>query len=97
MAEIKQEVNEKGHQSFNIYEDDVEMGEMTFGIKGNEMTVYHTLVMPEARGLGFAKQLLEHLVGYAREHGLMVVAKCPYVRKEFGEDEGKYGDVWKKS
>lgn len=96
MAEIKQEVNEKGHQSFTIYEGDVQMGEMSFGVEVNELTVYHTLVMPEARGFGYAKELLDHMVSYAREHGLKVVAKCPYVKKEFGEDEAKYGDVWKR-
>ena len=56
MAEIKQEVDAKGHESFNIYEGDVKMGEMSFGVNGNEMTVYHTLVQPESRGLGFARQ-----------------------------------------
>lgn len=94
MATIKTLLDERGNGSFKLYEGTIELGEMTVGIDDDKLTVYHTRVVPEEEGKGYAKQLLNALVDYARAHHLQVVPLCPYVHTQFQHHPEQYADLW---
>lgn len=94
MITVKTELNELGHGAFKLYEDGVERGLMTVGIKDGRMAVFHTEVSPESEGKGYAKELLNAMVAYARKHQLGVIALCPYVRRQFERHPDDYADIW---
>lgn len=95
MEEIKLNLDEKHHGHFYIKVNDEQIAEMKIGISGNDLTVYHTEVLPKAEGRGLAKKLLSAMVGYARKNGLKVIALCPYVFAQFKRHPEEYADVWK--
>jgi predicted GNAT family acetyltransferase len=94
MTEIKLELNERKHGAFNLYEDGIRIGEMVVSISGPALTVYHTEVDQAQEGKGFARQLLEKMVAYARENGLKVIPLCPYVHAQFRHHPEAYTDIW---
>lgn len=96
MEEIKLDLNTKGHGHFNILDNKKLLGKMEIGISGNDLTVYHTEVLPEAEGKGLAKKLLKAMVDYARKNNLKVIPLCPYVFAQFKRHSDEYSDVWKK-
>ncbi len=96
MTNIKLELNDKGHGAFNLYEAGNKIGEMVISVVGNELTVYHTQVVSEAEGKGYAKQLLDTMVDYVRAHKLTVIPLCPYVLAQFKRHPDTYTDVWNK-
>ena len=96
MENVKLELNEKGHGHFYIANDEETIAEITIGISGNDLTVYHTEVLPKAEGKGLAKELLKSMVDYARKHHLKVTALCPYVFAQFKRHPEEYEDIWKK-
>ncbi|MDQ1161531.1 putative GNAT family acetyltransferase [Chryseobacterium sp. SORGH_AS 447] len=79
-----------------LFSDDKKAGKMDISVIGDKLTVYHTEVSEEFEGRGFAKILLEKLVGYAREHHLKIVPLCPYVHAQFKRRPDEYSDVWLK-
>lgn len=95
MDEVLLNLNEKGHGHFYINENDQQVAEMKIGISGNDLTVYHTEVLPKAEGKGLAKILLSAMVDYARKNELKVIALCPYVFAQFKRHPEEYGDIWK--
>ena len=95
MEEIKLNLDEKRHGHFYIKANDEQIAEMKIGISGNDLTVYHTEVLPKAEGRGLAKKLLLAMVDYARKNGLKVIALCPYVFAQFKRHPEEYADVWK--
>lgn len=44
------------------------------------LDLQHTEVPPSGRGSGIADDLIRAALSYAREHGMRVMASCPYVR-----------------
>lgn len=79
-----------------LFSDDKKAGKIDISVIGDKLTVYHTEVSEEFEGRGFAKILLEKLVGYAREHHLKIVPLCPYVHAQFKRRPDEYSDVWLK-
>lgn len=53
---------------------------VTFTRDEGRITFHHTFVPPELEGRGIAGRLAKHALDYAREAGLAVVPRCPYVR-----------------
>ncbi|MDJ1484512.1 GNAT family N-acetyltransferase [Cytophagaceae bacterium YF14B1] len=96
MAEIKLELNERKHGSFNLYDEGKKIGEMVISISGTNLTVYHTEVDPEESGKGYAKQLLDTMVTYVRDNNLQVIPLCPYVHAQFKRHPEEYADIWNK-
>jgi predicted GNAT family acetyltransferase len=96
MEEVKLSLNNYGRGFFRIFEGTEELGKMEIGISGSNLTVYHTEVLPKAEGRGLAKQLLNAMVSYAREHHLMVTPMCPYVHAQFKRHPDEYADIWNK-
>ncbi len=95
MENVKLGLDENGHGHFHINENNEQLGEMVIGISGNELTVYHTEVLPKPEAKGLAKQLLKSMVDYAREKKLKVIALCPYVFAQFKRHPDEYEDIWK--
>jgi predicted GNAT family acetyltransferase len=53
---------------------------VTFSREGDQIAFLHTLVPPAIEGRGIAGQLARHGLEYARENGLRVLPRCPYIR-----------------
>jgi len=96
MAEVKINIQENEPSSFDLYDEDGKVGEMVFDIQGKDLTVYHTEVSPKKEGLGYAKLLLDAMVGYVRKNNLKVIPLCPYVHLQFKRHEELYQDIWNK-
>ena len=52
----------------------------------------HTFVIPELRGTGVAKQLLDRSAKFARENSYKMEAVCSYVVSAFNESD-EYEDL----
>jgi uncharacterized protein len=63
------------------FEVDAEGGVAVLDFKRDADTIVlnHTEVPPESRGGGIASRLARHALDYAREQGLTVVPRCPFV------------------
>lgn len=94
MEDIQLKLNEKGKGGFYVLEGQEQLGEMAIGISGNDLTVYHTEVVPKAEGRGLAKKLLDTMLAYAREYQLKVIPLCPYVHAQFRRHPETYADIW---
>lgn len=94
MEVVQLALDEKKYGRFFIKENDEQIAEMQIGISGNDLTVYHTEVLPQAEGKGLAKMLFLDMVDYARQHQLKVIALCPYVLAQFKRHPDEYADVW---
>ena len=81
MAEIKHQNNEK-NGVFEIYEDGVKVGEMTYTWAGTDKFIIdHTGVDEAFNGKGYAKQLIYAGVEYAREKGIKIRPLCSFAKK----------------
>ena len=96
MSDIQLKLDSRGRGAFYIEENNVKIGEMVVGISGTALTVYHTEVNPEMEGNGYAKQMLDKMVAYARENKLQVIPLCEYVHAQFKRHPAEYEDIWKK-
>jgi len=94
--DVKLKLNEEGHGAFYIMDDTQQMGEMVVSVTGNNLTVYHTEVSPQAEGKGFAKKMLDAMTDYARKNNLKVIPLCPYVHAQFKRHPQQYADIWNK-
>ena len=79
--EIKHDEGKKG--TFYIDEEGGErLAELQYFHSGaSELNIYHTEVDDKLAGQGVGKRLVTEAVEYARDHGLRVVATCPFARK----------------
>ena len=81
MTEIKHHNNEK-NGVFEIYEDGVKAGEMTYTWAGTDKFIIdHTGVDEAFNGKGYAKQLIYAGVEYAREKGIKIIPLCSFAKK----------------
>lgn len=94
MEDIKLTLNDKGRGAFTIEEGNEQPGEMVIGIAGENLTVYHTEVSPEAEGKGYAKKLLTAMVAHARTNNLKVIPLCSFVHAQFKRRPDEYADIW---
>ncbi|KAA9040942.1 N-acetyltransferase [Ginsengibacter hankyongi] len=95
MDDVELNLNKNGSGYFYINEGEHKIAEMTIDVSGNELTVYHTEVLPKAEGRGLAKKLLTSMADYARKSDLKVIALCPYVHAQFSLHPDEYSDIWK--
>lgn len=94
MENTKVVFNDNGYGEVQLFSNDIKAGEMVISINHAKLVVYHTEVRPEYEGQGFAKLLLDQLVGYARENGLKIIPLCPYVYAQFRRHATLYADIW---
>lgn len=95
MADVRLNLNEQNRGAFSVTDDGEQVGEMVIRIRDNALTVYHAEVSPEVEGKGYAKEMLNAMVNYARGHHLHVIPLCPFVHAQFKEHPDEYADVWK--
>jgi uncharacterized protein len=94
MKEIQLKLDDSGRGAFVIQDSAETLARMEIAISGGSMTVYHTEVSDQLKGLGVASQLLSRMVDYARENKLAVIPLCPYVRAQFKRHPEQYSDIW---
>jgi len=97
MGNVKLELDENGRGHFYMLDGEEQIAEMEVSISGNNLTVYHTEVLPKAEGKGLAKKLLTTMVDHARKNALKVIPLCPYVNAQFKRHPEEYVDVWNKN
>lgn len=97
MERLKIILKEGNTGEIQLFSGEVRAGKMDIAIKESILTVYHTEVDEAFSGKGFAKLLLEKLVGYARENNLKIIPLCPYVFAQFKRHPAEYLDVWQQS
>lgn len=73
---------------FFIEQQQKKLAEITYqGHDSSTIIADHTWVDDSLRGQGVAQQLLQALVGFAREHQLKIIATCSYVEVMFKRDK----------
>lgn len=55
--------------------------ELLYKINRNIMSIYHTFVPDEDRGMGIAEKLANEAFGYAIKNKLQVSPDCPYIKR----------------
>lgn len=77
-----------------INENGEELGYLKFTKLTDEkvLTADSTFVDPSLRGQGIAKQLVDHLVAYAKQEDFKIRPVCSYVVKLFEVDDS-YQDI----
>ena len=88
------ELDERGHGSFILNDDQEKIGEMVVAVTETRLTVYHTEINPEYEGKGLSRLLLEAMVEHARKSKLMVIPLCVYVHTQFKRHPDQYNDIW---
>jgi predicted GNAT family acetyltransferase len=93
---VELQLNNHNQGAFKVHGDVGQFGEMQVAINPKNIIVFHTEVSEAAEGKGFAKQLLNAMVEYARQHKLKVIALCPYTNAQFTKHPELYNDIWEK-
>lgn len=52
---------------------------LDYQIADGHMTITHTYVPPEMRGMGIAAKLADAALGFAENSGLKVIPQCSYI------------------
>lgn len=80
-------VEDAGRGGFVVDQDGERIAEMTYTRAGeHRIIVDHTWVDDRLRGTGTARRLLDSLVAWARQAGLLVIPLCPYAKAQFDKD-----------
>jgi uncharacterized protein len=72
MDDVKLNLDANGRGEFYISNEDKEKAKMMIDITGDDLTAFHTKVLPEYEGKGLAKKLVDTMVDYARKNHLKV-------------------------
>jgi predicted GNAT family acetyltransferase len=73
---------------FYFERDGERLASMTYSrTSPTHVIVDHTEVSDVLKGQGMGRQLLDALVGWARQSGTKVMATCPYALAQFKKDE----------
>ena len=82
-------------KSFYIGDSEKELlAEMTFVYAGEDIIIIdHTSVSDVLRGQNIGKQLLEKLIGFAREKNKKVIPLCPFAKNEMMRNKEEYADI----
>jgi uncharacterized protein len=77
---------------YDIVVDDHVVGHTDYRIEGDRQVFVHTEIDPAYRGRDLAERLVAVALDDARENGMRVVPRCPYVA-EFIEEHPEYADL----
>ena len=88
MIDIKE-----GEKSFYVGENEVKsLAKIDFVYDGDDIIIEHTFVSEQLRGQKVASQLLEKVVGLAREKNKTIIPVCSYAKAELSKND-QYLDV----
>ena len=76
---------------FEIHFGD-EMARLEYRLRDSTIIYTHTVVPENLEGHGIAARLARHALDYARDAGLSVVPRCPYVA-DYIEKHPEYTDL----
>ena len=83
----------KGEKSFYVGDSEEEaLAKMEFSHNGDDIIIDHTLVSEQLRGQNVGRQLLEKVVGFAREKNKTIIPICPYAKAVLNKND-QYLDV----
>ena len=83
----------KGEKSFYIGDNEEEpLAKMELVHNGDEIIIDHTFVSEQLRGQNVGRQLLEKVVGFAREKNKTIIPICPFAKAELNKND-QYLDV----
>lgn len=85
-------VHDCDNQEFVLLNDDGRaIGKITYSVGAHsEIYVPHTEVNPAYEGRGYARQLVDALVAFAKEQNAKIVPLCPYVARLFRKFPDEY-------
>ena len=66
---------------FEIFDGDTLAGHVEYVLTGDELTLTHMAVADAFEGRGLAKKLTRAALTAARDAGMAVLPRCPYVAK----------------
>lgn len=93
MVEIRQRENIR-NGVFEAWIGETQVGEMTYLLQGENMTIDHTRVFDGYEGQGIARQLVLVAVDFARVNERKIIPLCSYAQAFFARNE-EYRDVVK--
>jgi len=73
--------NQRG--AFVIRRDGRQLGELTYTIADDRMTIHYTGADPTLRGAGAAKKLVDAAAQWARAENLNIASRCSYASAAF--------------
>jgi predicted GNAT family acetyltransferase len=68
-----------------LFENNTNVGFVSFTVKGSVMEIEHTIVYQEYRGLGYAFALMKEVLKMAKDYSYKVRPICSYAVKWFSE------------
>lgn len=71
---------------FSVSEDGKEIGYLTYSVDGGVLNITHTVVDPEMRGRGIARELVKACKAFADGEGYRTIADCSYAAHVLGID-----------
>jgi len=74
-------VDNPSESRYEIYEDDKLAGFSTYRLVGNRIVFLHTEIDPAFEGHGLGSALARGALDDARERGLTVIARCPFIAR----------------
>ena len=69
-----------GHGTFYVELNGHWGAEMAYGMKGNDLIIYHTEVSEELKGQHIATELVAAGVTYARNNSFKIIPLCPFAK-----------------
>jgi predicted GNAT family acetyltransferase len=81
-----------GTMRYEIHEDDVVAGYITYGREGKTIIFLHTETDPRFRGEGLGGRLVQASLDDARKRGLDVLPYCPFMR-DWIAGHAEYADL----
>lgn len=83
----------KGEKSFYVGDNEQDsLAKIDFVYDGEDIIIEHTLVSEQLKGQKVARQLLEKVVGLAREKNKTIIPICSYAKSELNKSD-RYLDV----
>lgn len=80
--EIFEFFDDEAKTGFYLVIDGIKVGEITFRWrKEDAISINHTLVYSDFRGLGYGKKLVDKVLKFANEHNLSISASCWFADK----------------
>jgi predicted GNAT family acetyltransferase len=87
---MKPEIKHKENDTRGIFymkKDDKTFAELTYNLENDVMTIDHTEVRPDLEGNGYATQLTEEIVAFAKAKHRKINPLCPFAEVLFDRRE----------